>query len=145
MNKRAAYCPKGHPFDDANTHWRTDNSRLCRKCAADRSRLRRQLLKLRQTEAITAQAGEPKLHDFANPPGTLARLKAAAIGTRHAIVDHIRQAGECRTADLKTVLGGRFACVGGDDALRNHLYVLERSGLIARDSSTSPMKWRLAQ
>lgn len=35
-------CSKGHPFDDANTRWLPDGSRVCRACDRERRRAERQ-------------------------------------------------------------------------------------------------------
>lgn len=38
---RLPTCPKGHPFDEANTYHRRDGRRACRACIADWKRARR--------------------------------------------------------------------------------------------------------
>ncbi len=37
-NLAASHCPRGHPYDEANTKWLRDGNRRCRACAADRKR-----------------------------------------------------------------------------------------------------------
>jgi len=38
---RPAECPRGHPFDEANTHTRKNGIRYCLRCAAEDQRRRR--------------------------------------------------------------------------------------------------------
>lgn len=33
-NSRKTHCPQGHPYDEANTYWRSENHRECRACRA---------------------------------------------------------------------------------------------------------------
>lgn len=40
-NAAKTHCPKGHPFDDANTAYRPNGGRRCRACAAEYQRKRR--------------------------------------------------------------------------------------------------------
>lgn len=35
------HCPRGHPYDEANTHTRSNGSRICRTCARELQRQRR--------------------------------------------------------------------------------------------------------
>lgn len=32
------HCPQGHPYDEANTHWKKDGSRNCKTCHRERER-----------------------------------------------------------------------------------------------------------
>jgi hypothetical protein len=41
------HCPQGHPYDEANTHWRRSGWRDCRAC--NRERARRNALKSKQS------------------------------------------------------------------------------------------------
>lgn len=38
---RKSHCPRGHPFNSANTYIRLDGGRRCRACARERQRERR--------------------------------------------------------------------------------------------------------
>lgn len=41
LNRAKTHCPKGHPYDEKNTHvTKTGSHRVCRACAAERQRLR---------------------------------------------------------------------------------------------------------
>lgn len=39
-NARKTHCPRGHPYDEANTRW-YQGKRTCRACARERSRVKR--------------------------------------------------------------------------------------------------------
>jgi hypothetical protein len=38
LNARKTHCPRGHPYDEANTHIQRDGGRICRQCNRDRAR-----------------------------------------------------------------------------------------------------------
>jgi HNH endonuclease len=38
VNAAKTHCPAGHPYDEANTFWRTCGARLCRACHRERTR-----------------------------------------------------------------------------------------------------------
>ncbi len=40
-NARKTHCPKGHPYDESNTHVTSKGWRICKACNADRARQRR--------------------------------------------------------------------------------------------------------
>lgn len=41
-NERKTHCPKGHPYDEANTYVTKQGHRLCRACHRERARAQRQ-------------------------------------------------------------------------------------------------------
>lgn len=40
-NAAKTHCPKGHPYDEANTYWTTSGGRQCKTCHREAERLRR--------------------------------------------------------------------------------------------------------
>ena len=66
-NHRATACPKGHPYDEANTLWMSASYRgpyrRCRKCNADHARIWR----------------EAKAREFAEPCGQVQSMMALSV------------------------------------------------------------------
>lgn len=38
INERKTHCPQGHPYDEGNTRYKRDGSRVCRTCEKERAR-----------------------------------------------------------------------------------------------------------